>query len=260
MVSNETIARDADGYFQYDPTAQVMHQDYSAYTAENHQVWQILYERQMRLLPGKATQAYLDGARQVRFQPDRIPNFAEVNEVLLAATGWQIYVVPGLIPAQQFFDLLRTRNFCATTWLRKMEELDYLEEPDMFHDVFGHIPLLTSQPLGDFVVELSELALEKVDHPGALEAIQRLYWYTIEFGLIQEPEGLRIYGAGIISSSGETDFSLFSPEPLRLPYEPVRIMQTPFIKERFQDQYFIIDSFAQLTDSMGAVREYVESL
>lgn len=255
-----TVARDAQGYYQYDPTKEKMNQDYSLYTDEDHQVWQILYERQIGQLQGKATQAYLDGIKQVGFQPDRIPNFEAVNAVLEAATGWRIYVVPGLIPAAQFFDLLRTRNFCATTWLRKMSELDYLEEPDMFHDVFGHVPLLTNQPLADFVVQLSELAYQYVEHPVALEAIQRLYWYTIEFGLIQESEGLRIYGAGILSSSGETDFSLFSAEPQRLPYEPVRIMQMPFIKERYQDQYFVIDSFEQLIQSMPEIEAYVKTV
>jgi phenylalanine-4-hydroxylase len=259
-MPQQPVARDADGYYQYDPTQQVMQQDYAAYTAENHQVWQILYERQMRQLPGKATAAYLNGVSQVGFQPDRIPNFAEVNKVLEAATGWRIYVVPGLIPAKQFFDLLRTRNFCATTWLRKMEELDYLEEPDMFHDVFGHVPLLTNQPLGDFVVELSTLAIQYADDfPEALTAIQRLYWYTIEFGLIREADGLRIYGAGILSSSGETDFSLYSPEPLRLPYDPVKIMQTPFVIDVFQNQYFVIENFDQLTDSMEEVRNYLKT-
>jgi phenylalanine-4-hydroxylase len=255
-----TIARDAQGYYRYDPTKEKMDQDYSLYTDEDHRVWQILYERQIEQLQGKATQAYLDGIRQVGFQSDRIPNFAAVNVVLEAATGWRIYVVPGLIPAAQFFDLLRTRNFCATTWLRKMSELDYLEEPDMFHDVFGHVPLLTNRPLADFVVELSALAFQYVEHPAALEAIQRLYWYTIEFGLIQEPTGLRIYGAGILSSSGETDFSLFSAEPLRLPYEPTRVMQTPFIKERYQDQYFVINSFEQLVHSMPEIAAYVKAL
>ncbi len=253
------LVRDNNGYY-LNTKAIVMRQEYDKYTAEDHQVWQILYERQMPNLPDKATQAYLEGIKSVRFEATKIPNFDGVNEVLARTTGWKIHVVPGLIPAREFFELLRTRNFCATTWLRKMHELDYLEEPDMFHDVFGHIPLLTNQSLCDFVVRLSEIALKHLDNQDAVDAIARLYWYTIEFGLIQEANGLRIYGAGILSSKGETEHALFSEQPARYPYNPRIIMQTPFIKEHYQEQYFIIDNYEQLYNSIEEIDMFLEEL
>jgi len=253
------LERDGNGYY-LNTKAVVMRQEYDKYTDEDHQVWQILYERQMPNLPDKATQAYLEGIKMVGFESTKIPDFNAVNVVLGKATGWQIHVVPGLIPPRDFFELLRTRNFCATTWLRKMDELDYLEEPDMFHDVFGHVPLLTNQALCDFVVKLSTVALQHLENPQVVDAIARLYWYTIEFGLIQEESGLRIYGAGILSSRGETTYALFDEQPKRYPYNPRTIMQTPFIKEHYQEQYFVIDSFEQLYNSMGEIELYLEEL
>jgi phenylalanine-4-hydroxylase len=237
-----------------------LRQEYDKYNEEDHQVWQILYERQMPNLPDKATQAYLDAVNLIGFKSNEVPRFDVINDVLQRTTGWQIHVVPGLIPAREFFELLVEKKFCATTWLRKMHELDYLEEPDMFHDVFGHIPMLTNKALSDFVVRLSTLALKHYDNQATVDAIARLYWYTIEFGLIQEKNGLRIYGAGILSSRGETDYSLFDAHPKRYPYNPRVIMQTPFIKERYQDQYFVIDSYEQLYHSIGEIETFLEEL
>lgn len=250
---------DANGYY-LNAKSIALRQEYDKYKEEDHQVWQILYERQMPNLPDKATQAYLDGIQKIGFKSNEVPRFEDINKALQETTGWQIHVVPGLIPAREFFELLADRKFCATTWLRKMNELDYLEEPDMFHDVFGHIPLLTNQSLCDFVVRLSKTALKHFESQAALDAIARLYWYTIEFGLIQEQNGLRIYGAGILSSRGETDYSLFDTHPQHFPYNPRVVMQTPFIKERYQDQYFVIESFEQLYNSMEEIDAFLEEL
>lgn len=235
-----------------------MRQEYEKYTTEDFEVWRILFERQMKALPGKATQEYLEGIKRVGFVADRIPNFEEVNVQLQKYTGWRIYVVPGLLPNKEFFELMRDGNFCATTWLRKMNQLDYLEEPDMFHDVFGHVPLLTNKPLCKFLEDLSLIALEHIDSEIAIELIARLYWYTVEFGLIREPAGLRIYGAGILSSSGETDYSLYSDIPERVPFNVSEILDTPYIKDRYQSKYFVIDSFEQLYASVPEIAKLVK--
>jgi phenylalanine-4-hydroxylase len=180
-----------------------MTQEYEKYTAEDFAVWKILFERQIAQLPGMATDEYLEGIKRVAFTADRIPRFEEVTALLAKYTGWKLHVVPGLIPNKEFFELMKARNFCATTWLRRMDQLDYLEEPDMFHDVFGHVPLLTNEPLCDFLVNLSRIALRYIDSELAIELVSRIYWYTVEFGLIQEEAGLRIYGAGILSSKAK---------------------------------------------------------
>jgi phenylalanine-4-hydroxylase len=253
------IERDEKGYFKYTRDL-VMEQDYENYTSEDHAVWKILYERQMPNLPGKATQDYIDGVHTVKFVADHIPNFKEVNQILNTKTGWKIHVVPGLIPNREFFELMRDRNFCATTWLRKMDELDYLEEPDMFHDVFGHVPLLTNQNLCDFLVKLSKIALKHIDSIAAIEAVARIYWYTVEFGMIQEEGQLRIYGAGILSSRGETDYSLNSDVPKRLAYNVRQIIETPYIKDRYQEQYFVIESFEQLYNSVSEIELAIDEL
>ncbi len=248
-----------NGYYNYTQDM-VMAQEYEKYTEEDQQVWKILYERQIKNLPGKATQDYLEGIQTVKFEADRIPNFDEVNAILKDITGWKVHVVPGLIPNKEFFELMRDGNFCATTWLRKMEELDYLEEPDMFHDVFGHVPLLTKQALCDFLSDLSKIALKHLGNETAIEAVARLYWYTVEFGLIQEKEGLRIYGAGVLSSSGETEYSLYSDKPVRIPYDVAKIIQTPYIKDRYQETYFVIDSFEQLYESIPKIEHLIDEL
>ena len=247
------------GYYKY-TLDMVMSQEYDKYTDEDQKVWNILFERQMKNLPGKATQEYLDGINRVNFQPNKIPVFDEVNALLKDFTGWKVHVVPGLIPNREFFELMRDGNFCATTWLRKMEELDYLEEPDMFHDVFGHVPLLTNKPLCNFLSDLSSIALKYLDEPKAIEAVARIYWYTVEFGLIRETEGLRIYGAGILSSSGETEHSLYSEKPMRVPYDVNRMIDNPYIKDRFQEIYFVIDSFEQLYNSIEAIEQRIDEI
>jgi len=233
-----------------------MIQDYSAYTAEDHQVWSILYTRQMEILPDLSAPEYLAGIKKCGFKKECVPNFTEVNIALRAATGWSIYVVPGLIDNQVFFEHLSRKEFPATTWLRSMDQLNYLEEPDMFHDVFGHIPLLSEQFFCDFLQGLSDLSLEHIDNPVVIEYLARLYWYTVEFGLIRTDDVVKIYGAGILSSAGESVFSL-SDEAKHLDFDPIQIMKTPYIKDKYQAQYFVIDSFEELFQSLKTVRDII---
>lgn len=235
-------------------------QDYQAYTSEDHQVWNILYDRQMQVLPGRAAEAYFEGIEKIYFQPDQVPNFEETNTLLTSITGWSIAVVPGLIDNKPFFEFLSNKKFPATTWLRKMEQLDYLEEPDMFHDVFGHVPLLTNPHFCEFLTGLSDIALEHIDNEYAIELISRLYWYTVEFGLIENKDGLKIYGAGILSSSGESVYALESNIPRRLPYNVKEILSSPYIKDKFQAQYWVIRSYEQLFDSIATVKKELPSL
>jgi len=233
-----------------------MHQDYSKYTAEDHKVWSILYNRQMKNLPEIATKAYLDGIDKCGFIADHVPDFADVNKALDDATGWMIYVVPGLIDNKPFFEHLSRKEFPATTWLRKMEQLDYLEEPDMFHDTFGHIPLLSEQFFVDYLQGLSEIILEYIDDPIAVEQMARLYWYTVEFGLIKEDGQTKIYGAGILSSAGESIYSV-SADAVHIPFDPYEIAATPYIKDKFQAKYFVIDSYEQLFNSLPSIRRII---
>ncbi|WP_338872465.1 phenylalanine 4-monooxygenase [Spirosoma sp. SC4-14] len=238
-----------------------MNQSYSQYTADDQAVWQLLFERQMAQLPGKASQAYLDGIVATGFRADRIPDFErDLNPRLQQLTGWRVSAVEGLIPNRAFFDLMANRNFPATTWLRRRNQLDYLPEPDMFHDTFGHVPMLSNQAFCDFLASLSRIALRFVDHEPAIDMISRLYWYTVEFGLIEESEELRIYGGGILSSVGETTYSLYSPHPRRLPYNVSKLLQTPYVIDHFQEQYFVIQSFEQLYHSVPEIEATLEEL
>lgn len=235
-----------------------MTQQYSTYTQDDFEVWEILFNRQIKQLQPLASKAYLKGIKDINFSSDKIPNYQEVNELLMKLTGWQIHVVPGLIDNKPFFELMQNRKFCASTWLRKREQLDYLEEPDMFHDIFGHVPLLSNQSICHFLQELARIALRFIDNPQAIEYIARLYWYTIEFGLIREDGELKIYGAGILSSSGESIYALQSTEPQRIDYNIQQIFDTPYIKEHYQEQYFVVDSYEQLFNSIPAIESELE--
>ena len=226
-------------------------QPYEQYTDQDHRIWHLLFSRQMDLLPSRASQIYLDGIPAAGFVSDRIPHFdQDVTPRLQSLTGWSIGIVPGLIEPYAFFTLLADRIFPASTWLRTEEQLDYLEEPDMFHDTFGHIPLLTNASFCDFLAKFSEIALRYLDHPTCLEQIRRLYWFTVEFGLIQEDGQIKIYGGGILSSPGESIYSLESTEPKRVPFQVQEILNT-FVKiDEFQKKYFIIDSYEQLVNCL----------
>ena len=228
-------------------------QEYSKYTEEDFKVWKLLYEHQAVNFPGRAAKAFLEGLEKVNFVADEIPHFEKTNEILQNATGWQLEVVPGLIPDKEFFELLSIKRFPATTWLRKLNELDYLEAPDMFHDVFAHVPILSNQYFVDFLQALSKIALEHINNPFAIEMIGRIYWFTVEFGLIEEPDGLRIYGAGILSSAGETKFCL-TDRAIRFPYDVKTIMETHYYKHDFQDRYYVIESYEQIFSSIDEIR------
>ena len=219
-------------------------QNWAAYTAQDHDTYHRLYERQSALLPGLASQAFIDVLPKLGAK-ERIPRFDDINEQLWHATRWEIVAVPGLIPERAFFSLLANRKFPVTDWIRKPEEFEYIVEPDVFHDLFGHVPLLFNPVIADYIQRYGQGGL-KAEDLGAGEMLSRLYWYTIEFGLIREPQGLRAYGAGILSSSGELKYSVQSPEPRRLPLELARTMRTRYKIDTYQQTYFVIDSFEQL--------------
>ena len=237
----------------------IIEQDYTLYTADDQWVWRTLFERQMQVLPTVASGRFLDGLPRVDFQASKIPDFAEANPLLDQATGWSLVAVPGIVDDRTFFELLAARRFPATTWLRTPAQLDYLEEPDMFHDVFGHVPLLTDPFFAEFLQAVGTLALRYLHSAHAVELLSRLYWFTVEFGLIAENGGLRIYGAGILSSSGETRFCL-SDEPARRPFDVAAILATPYAKDRMQDVYFVIESYQQLAESVPALEAEVDRL
>ncbi|MFT6871454.1 MAG: phenylalanine-4-hydroxylase [Roseivirga sp.] len=236
-----------------------MKQNYENYTPEDQKVWNILFDRQFPSLPKAATKEFLIGLDKVNFTGKAIPNFEETNKVLRELTGWEIYAVPGIVEDELFFDLMANRKFPATTWVRKMSELDYLEEPDMFHDVFAHIPLLANQSFVDFLQAISKFGKEWVGDEWAIHLLSRIYWYTIEFGLIREDGEVKIYGAGVLSSSGETKYSL-SNEPNHFEYDVDKILDTPYRKNSMQDNYFIIDSYEQLYESLPEIKSKIEEL
>jgi len=225
-------------------------QDYARYTEQDHDTYRRLYARQSALLPGLASEAFIAALPSLGAQ-DRIPRFDEVNERLRTATGWEIVGVPGLIPEVPFFTLLANRKFPVTDWIRTPEEFDYIVEPDIFHDLFGHVPLLFNPVFADYVQRYGQGGL-KAERLGACEMLSRLYWYTIEFGLIREAGALRAYGAGILSSSGELPYSVQSSAPQRRPLQLERTMRTRYKIDSFQETYFVIDSFQDLFDMTAA--------
>ncbi len=219
-------------------------QNWAAYTDADHDTYRRLVERQSALLPGLACDAFIDALPSLGVK-DRIPRFEEINERLKPASGWEIVAVPGLIPERAFFDLLANRRFPVTDWIRSPDEFDYIVEPDVFHDLFGHVPLLFNPVFADYVQRYGAGGLKAHDL-GAGELLSRLYWYTIEFGLIRQPDGLRAYGAGILSSSGELRHSVTSPAPQRIALDLLRCMRTRYKIDDYQATYFVIDSFEQL--------------
>lgn len=236
-----------------------MTQEYNNYTAEDQKVWSILFTRQMEALASNAASEFIEGVVKVGFVKEQIPVFNEVNTRLLQLTGWQLEVVPGIIPQKEFFELLAQKKFSASTWIRKMDQLDYLEEPDMFHDVFGHVPVLTNRSFCDFLQGLSDIALKNIDNPYAVELLGRVYWFTIEFGLIRQKDKLKIYGAGIASSIGESKHSL-SDMTEKLPFDVRTILETGFRNDIMQDKYFVIDSFEQLFKSLPIIERELQKL
>ena len=223
-------------------------QDWDAFTADEHAMWDRLFARQSEMLPGRAADAFLRGIDVLKLEKPGIPDYRELNARLMAATGWQVVAVPGLVPDDVFFDHLANRRFPAGNFIRTPEQLDYLQEPDVFHDVFGHVPMLADPVFADYMVAYGEGGLRSLKFD-ALKQLARLYWYTVEFGLIREAGGLRIYGAGIVSSFAESVFALDSDSPNRIGFDLARVMRTDYRIDDFQQNYFVIDSLEQLLDT-----------
>jgi phenylalanine-4-hydroxylase len=219
-------------------------QSWGEYTADEHALWRRLYARQMALLPGYACDEYLAGLARLD-AADGVPRFAVASAKLKRATNWELVGVPGLIPDVVFFEHLAHRRFPVTTWLRTPAEFDYIVEPDVFHDFFGHVPLLLDPVYADYMEAYGKGGL-KAARLDSLKYLARLYWYTVEFGLMTTPQGLRIYGAGILSSGGEVVHSIESPQPRRVRFDLERLLRTEYNIDRYQDTYFVIGSFAQL--------------
>jgi len=231
-------------------TTAVVDQPWASYARSDHETWATLFERQKQLLVGRACDEFLENQQRFGMTPDAIPKFDDLNRVLKGTTRWQIIGVEGLLPELTFFDHLANRRFPVTWWIRKPEQIDYIAEPDLFHDLFGHVPLLLNPVFADYMqaygcggVKAHGLGAE------ALVNLTRLYWYTVEFGLIKQSNGLRIYGSGIVSSKGESIHCLESAAPNRIGFDMPRIMRTRYRIDTYQKTYFVIDSFQQLMDA-----------
>ncbi len=220
-------------------------QGWEHYTDDEHAVWDLLFDRQAKLLPGRASEAFLRGLDVLKLSKPGIPDFEELSDRLMKLTGWRVVAVPGLVPDDVFFDHMANRRFVAGNFIRTRDQLDYLQEPDVFHDVFGHVPMLADPRFADYLEAYGRGGLRAMEF-GALKQLSRLYWYTVEFGLIDEPEGLRIYGSGIVSSSAESLFSLEDPSPNRIEFDLKRVMRTDYRIDDFQQNYFVIPSYDEL--------------
>ncbi|WP_374602709.1 phenylalanine 4-monooxygenase [Arenimonas sp.] len=231
-------------------TTAVVEQPWGDYTATDHEVWATLFKRQREILPGRASKEFLAQQEVMGMSADRIPKFDELNPVLRKATGWELIGVEGLLPELTFFEHLANRRFPVTWWIRKPDQLDYLSEPDLFHDLFGHVPLLMNPVFADYMAAYGRGGVKAHGiGPEALVNLTRLYWYTVEFGLIKEDDGLRIYGSGIVSSKSESIHCLESKAPNRIGFDLERIMRTRYRIDTFQKTYFVIDSYEQLMEA-----------
>lgn len=232
-----------------------MKQEFELYTAEDFDVWKTLFSRQIENLKDKACSEYLAALDEMKsaLRPERIADFSELNNWFKSRTGWEMYCVPGLIPVDEFFQLLSNKQFCSSTWLRSMDQLDYLEEPDMFHDIFGHIPLLSNSIFSDFIHEFGKLGVQHGQNQERVIQLQRLYWFTIEFGLIEQ-NGPKVYGAGIASSYGESIASL-GAETHRIPFNLDEILETSFETDKIQTKYFVIENMEQLYTAIIELKE-----
>jgi len=232
-------------------------QIYSNYTEEDFAVWKRLYEKQMYNLQGKVVDEFNLGIAHLNFNADEIPNFEKINNKLLALTGWSIKTVPNLAEADLFFEQLSKRRFTSTCWLRSMEEFDYLQEPDMFHDVFAHVPMLCNKKYTDFFHKIGQLATS-FHNQEAVKMLQRLYWYTIEFGVLQTKDDLKIYGAGIISSVGEIN-NVYGGLAQIKPFNIQEVLHTPFEIDKVQPLYFYVESFDQLQKALDGIEILLKS-
>lgn len=220
-------------------------QNWSSYTPEEHAIWDDLYARQIALLPSRVTPAFMDGLDRLRLSERGIPDFEELSERLQKLTGWSVVAVPGLVPDEVFFEHMANRRFVAGSFIRTREQMDYLQEPDVFHDVFGHVPLLANPVFADYMQAYGAGGL-RAARRGSIANLARIYWYTVEFGLIREGDALKLYGAGIVSSRSESVFALDDPSPNRVAFDPLRVMRTQYRIDDFQQTYFVIDSFEDL--------------
>ncbi|OAX57032.1 phenylalanine 4-monooxygenase [Xanthomonas graminis] len=228
-------------------TTAVVAQPWDRYSADDHATWGTLYQRQRELLVGRACDEFLQAQDAMGMRPQAIPRFDQLNEVLGATTGWTLVGVEGLLPELDFFDHLANRRFPVTWWIRRPEQIDYIAEPDLFHDLFGHVPLLMNPLFADYMQAYGRGGVKAHGiGPDALQNLTRLYWYTVEFGLIASADGLRIFGAGIVSSKGESLYALESAAPNRIGFDLARIMRTRYRIDSYQKTYFVIDSFEQL--------------
>ena len=222
-------------------------QGWESYTETEHNTWRQLFARQTALLQGRACDAFVAGMQALPIKADRIPEFGALNQVLAQHTGWQIVAVPGLVPDDVFFSHLAERRFPAGNFIRKPDQLDYLEEPDVFHDLFGHVPMLMNPLIADYIQAYGIGGL-RANSLGALELLARVYWYTVEFGLVRQSDGIRIYGAGIASSRTESVFALDDASPNRLRFDLARVMRTRYRIDDFQESYFVLDSLDDLLE------------
>lgn len=231
----------------------MMIQDMEAYTSEDKTVWKTLFNRQVENLKGKVSEEYREALNSMSsvLNANAIPNIEAINEWFKQSTGWEIVIVPGLIPVEDFFQLLAEKKFCSSTWLRTMEQLDYLEEPDMFHDIFGHVPLFSNPVFSEFMQEFGKVGCTVIDDKEKVTELQRLYWFTIEFGMINQ-QNPTIYGAGIISSFGESNRCI-RPDIEKIPFKIEDVLQKSFHTDEVQDEYICIDSFEELFDSLDGI-------
>lgn len=234
------------------PTKQI----YKNYTEEDFKVWNILFTRQLIILNGIIADEFIVALNDLNFTPDKIPNFNEINNTLKNITGWVIKTVPNISPPKDFFFYLSKKKFTTTCWLRSISQIDYLEEPDMFHDVFAHVPLLSNKEYTSFFMEIGQIAMSVIEDPIKLKKLQRIYWFTIEFGLIKKDKKFKIYGAGIISSKEESK-NVLSNKSLKKKFNVKKVMNHSFRIDIVQDTYYYIDSFKELTLSLNEIRENI---
>ena len=223
-------------------------QDWAAYTEEEHAIWRTLFHRQERILVGRACREFLDGLSGLGVAADGIPDFRRLNDCLSRSTGWSIVAVPGLVPDAVFFEHLANRRFPSTCFVRNWAQLDYLQEPDVFHDIYGHVPMLMNPVFADYMQAYGQGGLKAL-RQDALHYLARLYWYTVEFGLVRTSEGLRIYGSGIVSSKGESIYCLEDAAPNRIRFDLLRVMRTEYRIDDYQETYFVIDGFEELFEA-----------
>ncbi len=244
-------------------TAAPIEQEWWRYTNEEHDIWTALFKRQETVLRKRACNQFLNGLEELGVMAHHIPNFAALNEVLHKKTGWKVVAVPGLVDDALFFEHLANRRFPSTRFIRRRDQLDYIQEPDIFHDVFGHVPMLVDPIFADYMQAYGKGGLRALGG-GNLHHLARLYWYTVEFGLVNTPQGMRIYGSGIVSSSKESVYALESPRPHRIAFDLLRVMRTQYRIDDLQEVYFVINSIEELMDitlkDFGAIYTTLEHM